>query len=1519
MECNIKIIINGEVVKTVHSDEELDNWIIQNKEQLSDGVKHGFQKIFAINNVEETFAKLSKVESKHSEFLKNQNKDGFVSCAVTTFWNLFGGALGAPLINPFSGEKIEHIIKPTDVGTYTDEILSRQFEGKTQKQNYPNFSPSIQQYLVGSIAKEVIPAIQKLGIKVSNWEKQIKVQFGMSTNSFQDYILKEIENSAKTFESGKEGNRIKRAANLIRYISGIADIIVIDDDGIAHVGDIKTWHSTPVEAQSGNNFMLEQHADYIAQVTTYKEILRQYGVPIGQGFLIVYETDYTDNNEKQHVKLNSVKFNSVVRVPNVGKYQDAVRNALWKETTVTDGIMKKVGDVLNELFPTTNISKELKAKELDYEFMKGAIRKVDKEKDPTHYNAGDRYFFVKKRSVIGSPKNIPVYGKTEAELIQDTVGPNGQIIKSPFKEYIDLLNKKKATRFTNLAKDVMDAMTSHNLDTLDDVFSSIAPGNRDTLIHHFKRFVLCNWKFKENPVLNANGIYVFEKDDYLEVVVLDEENLINQRINLLHGDSILGTFVKNSSLTDDRVVMRSDYGNLMLMKACALISLDPELTRNKKILSIKALNLHNARVYEENNTRLIDNWNHLARLYNRNHTEKLGSLGYNTFVKDETALVHIADEFIECLWHISNNVPKLRYLVQDLYTQREITENYILDRIENLKKFDKHLRDFRKKDNSDPIWNAYAYLRKALLSLNKINMFQEKDLGSVLQGINTTGIRMRSFNSSSSPLARQMGEVMANFRSAVRLEFVNKQFTWSKLLDAAYKERNFNGVIGNDWVFFDSWFEKDTSGKIKPEFRLVRPENFRGGAAERKAYEYFLEMNAFYRWPDEDEREEHRGSDEWYEVPMIHAGFIEEFTGGQPLNAIKYKWTKLKDAGLAMIMGDEDIERTKRELDNIDVDKLPDVIRKDASSRDAYVEKYGIEGIEKNLDFVFLSMLYSGIRSEKSPMFCELFTSFLVVADYMMDVSGLDTNEIRKAMEDFIKIKLFGKDIRENKNLNALIGVLKGITATVALGWNTRAFFREILTGQKKQLNRWASKADEQKAKSEYRVWLKGTRNEFVKKTEHYFIRPEFLDYGEFFNAYVDVVGKIFDNMSIFGFYHQLNAIYGMVNFSNEEMAEASKRHQWTVLGLTDKSSVTATAPDFLHRMAILVGHLRTIGAFDAYYLDDDTGRLLYDMRKDARFQTWLKYKDSEDSIPDMETLRKFRDEKQKYEEELEAWKHVGFNLNYGDFLPQALSPTAALVVKEYADEQYGNYDEETKSLVQKQTLGSLFLQYKTYGLAQFALWFSEPTYTNTLSYIYVTDDRGVKMVEIPTITTEEYEKYRDHMEKPEDQVTKEEWERKGTRYIKQLSGDVFIGKAQTDYLLASKLFTLKGDEFLKLWNENPEFRSNLYISMLDLLEMALVGLLLRIFWDTEETPIARQDFLHRWTYGVLQGMSTDGPLLQTLSGIVGDGAPPVFGMVKGYYATFMSIINGNTNLLYGLTNTVGMTRELSNFFRSKQ
>lgn len=1498
MACEIDVKINGKVVFTAKNDRELDEWLAEPSRSalLSDGIEFGFGKIYSLDSKTVTLKKIDKVRSFASDLKIKKLAKAIVSVGVTTFYNYFGRS-GSPenAIQTFSGAK-PHVVKPTDVGTEVDDVINSFFKGsKVKSRNY--VSDEKVEEIKASLRERVLPTLKgTFGIKVSDPQNQYLSQLVMATKSWNEDISNALKNSSKSF-TDKDG-KIIAAAKDLEAIEGIADLVIIDDDGVAHIIDFKTAEDV---GSDGMDF-LNKHQSYVAQVATYGAILRQFGIPIGQSFLVVYKTDYTNDENGLHIKLDNVSFDKVIRIPNTQKYMEVVENYFWTNSTVQDSTIQELGNVLNELFPETPIAHRLQARDVQYDFMiKYAIRPVPK--GTKEYEDGQRFYFTKRASITGNRRNERVYGKTKGELINDTLDSSGKVIvKAPYKEYIDLVNKKKANRFQNFAKDLQQAMVNRNLDDFEAVVDSIAPRNRDVLMHHFKRYILGNWKFKANEACNVNGIYLFEKGNRLEIVIVDEEQQINKRYDFRYGNSILGSYIRNSTLTDNRIVMDSSYGNMMLMKACALLSLDPDLTKDKRVTNIKALNFHSARVYEENPTRLCNSWNLLAQQYNQTHTKKLRSLSTSgTFKPDAQALMDIADEYIELLYQSDRS--SYGNLYRERQKDRELTREYLIQQMHLLQDSNKKLYNLEKGDYNDPEWIAYAYINRALLALEGINIFQEKDLGKVLQGINLTGINMRSFNSSESPVARQMGDLLSRFNTGVRLEFVKEQFTWSKLLDAAYKEEGFSGIIGNDWRFFESWFEKDADGKISSEFRLVRPNKFKQGAAAKKAYLHFLEMNAKYRWPNEDEREEMRDTEEWYEVPMIAGGFLEQFTAGNPLSAIKTVWNKYKDTSLQLVMGRDDVERTRRDLENIDQDYLGNIIDKSGSERNDYIDKFGVEHLEKNLDYVFLNILFSGIRAERSPLFCELFTAMLVTTDYMMDTSGLDIKEIRNAMEKYIASKLFMKDIRnpEEAALNAILGMLKSITANVALGWNTRAFFREILTGQKKHFNRWITQAE--------------NRNQFVQGTKKFFERPQFLDYSDFVEAYVDVTTKIFDNTSIFGFYSQLNSIYGMVNFSGREMIESSKRHQWTVLGLSDKSSVTSTAPDFLHRMAILAGHLKTIGAFDAYSLNDE-GRLVYDMHKDTRFDTWFKYKDDEDSISDIKTRQKFQQEKQIYEEALTSWNSAGYNLKYGDLLPQALSPMETLSIKEYADEQYGNYDDETKSLIQKQTLGSLFFQYKTYGLAQFALWFSNPGFTNTLTWNYVLNENNERMVQVPSQTEEEYKEHEAFRWLPESQVTEEMWKLPGTKYIKQLGGNYFLGKAQTTWLTVAKVFTLNGDEFQTFWRESPEFRTNVYISMLDLFEFGLIALFLRLFWDTDDTPIYKQGFLPRWTYGVISGMSQDGPLFQTLQGIIGDGTPPVLGMVKNYYRTFTSILNGNTNLLYGLTNTLGMTRELSNLFR---
>ena len=95
-----------------------------------------------------------------------------------------------------------------------------------------------------------------------------------------------------------------------------------------------------------------------------------------------------------------------------------------------------------------------------------------------------------------------------------------------------------------------------------------------------------------------------------------------------------------------------------------------------------------------------------------------------------------------------------------------------------------------------------------------------------------------------------------------------------------------------------------------------------------------------------------------------------------------------------------------------------------------------------------------------------------------------------------------------------------------------------------------------------------------------------------------------------------------------------------------------------------------------------------------------------------------------------------------------------------------------------------------------------------------------------------------------------------------------------------------------------------LHLFLLDLFELLIIGLITSLIYNKDKVPIYKQSAFNRWTYGVLMGAAQDGPLFQTIYGITGNGLPPVLGMLQNYVKTANSVIAGNTNILYALTNT---------------
>ena len=142
---------------------------------------------------------------------------------------------------------------------------------------------------------------------------------------------------------------------------------------------------------------------------------------------------------------------------------------------------------------------------------------------------------------------------------------------------------------------------------------------------------------------------------------------------------------------------------------------------------------------------------------------------------------------------------------------------------------------------------------------------------------------------------------------------------------------------------------------------------------------------------------------------------------------------------------------------------------------------------------------------------------------------------------------------------------------------------------------------------------------------------------------------------------------------------------------------LTATAPDFMHRVSILVAKMMGDGCWEAHSLVD--GKLVYDYKKDKRFEQYVNNNTEH---------KDYLKQKSLYEKMIEEFNKAGFKnaegkpIQIGDDLPQAYTPTESQSIKNHADLLYGHYDESSRALISDTFIGSFVLQYKTYITAKF-------------------------------------------------------------------------------------------------------------------------------------------------------------------------------------------------------------------------
>ena len=1545
---NCKIILDIpklKIYREFESNEELDGWLYTHRGIPLDAISSGIT--FALQgNAEQqhTVGMIESIEGKRQEienakektgktqqrgrFLKDDDEITPVTVGPTTAFQYMGredkqGGYTLPIqqypqsspegqiignIRKSIGVDFENAFKaivnhPTDTSAQLAEYRHKAKVIKNPDKVTQMFgiAQAIYNYLYklhSEQGKE--PPIFKTAVKIAPKEvtksflDAIHITMGEKQGSGGKIPAVDLSQSTRV----KEGDYVKAATGKdVNYFVGEIDLIVIDSNGIAHVYDFKT---------SGSDYNLDGHPKDGAQVSSYKQILNQWEVSVDPtGRLITVKVNYNGEiDPKLPEQAVDGFYWSDGKIVDVTESYEFSRNAeKWfpSKKQIKYQEYDPTNDVVEKCWPGASATAKERSLKMDVEeeLKSGNVRHI--AENDSSYRDGNRLRYYKRGFLLLNEKQY--IDAKDADSLRQAVA-----------EWITSHNEKTANINSIFVKRLKTIINTRNQDLLSPLARDFNQTDTSYIIKAFSRYVTQGWQLVSDDLMIANGYLLFQKDELLEMVVLSSHNIYN-RFHFDHGkttreyNSIMGQFASDEDGMDGRWVLPNFYGNIEMMKGMIFLAQHPELFKTSRINKISTLSLLSRGYMEESNEKLTENYKLLSVLYEEQEHKKLPLLSIGSeFVDDVQAYVNAARDILLTKQDFRKILSNPAFA--DTKDATALSLQQIIRMIEAIrnrpgnKKYKISQADFSQAD-----WKAMQFLWRALLSKMGYTISSDIRTDAYFEGdLALTGHMARSAANVKSSVLRVLHEATYSWVRVCQTEFIEYTNRWKQAVQAFYISLNHNKFWGGEHDLYRRFFVESDDGKLDASFRL-KDRNSMPTKEENDILDLFYDLLDRFKYGNkEDIIEIAKRTGTYGQVPLVIANFNELASkvglARAKIEDFKKDWNVYRD----FLLGVDMSEQRYRELENIDAYVLPSMLFDD-DGRDEKLtpKKQGDDPTNKyttDLDYLFNAIAAEGIKREHSPLMLMTASAIRGLVRYMQDNGNDFGSRFEEDINKYVKRKIFGRPIisEGEENIQRVLNIIKGITSVITLGASMKAFVRETTTGVYRAYERLGLRPDLQR---------------IIKLS----------DYTE---ALAEIIENCYKNSDVLSWHMQLNAIFGTANFSYDQMPKNSTIQQWGLKNL-DSSDLffTATWPDFIHRNAIVIAYLKGIGAYEAYSLEN--GILKYDMKKDKRFKTLLKYKRIED-VPDSD-VKQYERELNLYKDAFESWANNGYidangkPLSFGDMLPQALSPRDVLGLKDIADRMYGNYDDETKSLMRDQLLGSLFLQFRTYGINRLQEFLDGDHFNSDVHSEDITmlDENGTRqrvyIVENPNREAVLNGTEMAYIKKLEKDVSLDEIRLgKATVARRYTSTHTAGGQVQTLIDMGMTLFVFKNqEEFEQMWKNNPFYRANLALFFMDTFGMLLLAFIInQLYGEALNGDYDDIDWFTQWSYNVAIGITQDGPLWSVLSSVVGDGAPPMLGILQNYSNNIMSVLTGKQNFMYGLVNSIGATRELAYLFHSK-
>lgn len=1247
--------------------------------------------------------------------------------------------------------------------------------------------------------------------------------------------------------------------------SGRIDMLVIDEKGNVHVYDFKISRKDPGNWNETYNAVIEKgywsSAKKISisyQMAFYNAILRQYGItPTSINIVPIHiDIKYNDSHELNASEVTGVKINQTIENPAGTLSGSFLENAMYYIPSNPDfKELKKVQEKYQKLIPSKSIDTQVRHFVADvnyYRRKEGFVHYVPKDDEKS---SEYRFYFYKKG--IGAGKKV--YCKDEEDLMRQ------------LGEYVNKINNKNGIELVQLGYKIKDAI-SGKVNWRDIGVDFQANAQKAFIANQFQRYIQNKWYFHQDETANAAGIFVFSKNGRSEIVMMTEKPLLDI-IEMRKGRSILGDYYEDFKWDRTRW-LAANNGNLKMMQALCYVSENQEYFLANKIGEIRCINPWHTNEVSALNSLLIDNFRRL------NAESKAGiELNGNCFLDDITALVQSADDRFKML-DLSTS-----FCIIDEARNESYTQEWLLRKIAGLRNTYKDLNDSNTYDAKNPAWQVLTYLTKAYMKIQGYQVFNENDPGDwITEGWKIMGLRTTSGQNSPSANMRMLYKLINQYSTDVRQETLKVIAPVQKAFNDFFEEKGKHKILGGEFKYFEEWFEKDEKGNIAKSFLLVDPydPSVKLSDKSRHALKMFLNSIAYLQHPDmpAEEMENYRHTLEYRQVPILERRFGRRFTKN-PWQALK-SWFKQNKTLYEDVFMDQDSDKQEWYKNDLDQEKLFNRFVKynDPNIREEVIKEYGVDALETDLERVFNEVAQAYTKASVSKKYLPAINGFKLAIKYAEQAQGNNLENTYKAVLDSINKKIYGNPIMQ-KQLQPIYGALSGIRSTfsvMTLGLSSKAFAREMLQG----------------------FWT-GLSRAGVQQMPG-------ITLDTYTKAFMTILQDAPKNKDLANKFPQLNEIYGMANYSLNDIADQQRINWYGIRNWTEQTLyITSSSPDFQHRLAILVAKMMGDGCYEASMEMGPDGKLKYNFKKDKRYTAYINndFKNPE-----------YIYQKALYLENLRQFNKEGWNLKEGDDLPLAYTNRQILQIKQHSDLLYGHYDQESKALINDSFLGSFFMQFRTWAIAGIERWFLAP---------------GVYNGEEPKLQkTEDGEEiwYWYDSEEDGDEIKRnicrksevpEEAKKKGLAApLYQFEGNPIEGIFFSALRFTKALMTWDKEKIQEVWND-PLLRKNFKLGLWDTFIMGMFVLLIRALFGliTDEdltNNLTSQNWITQWTYGVLTGSTQDGQIHQILGSMFTDLNPPLVGQLQRFAESTWGVITGDDNIAYAITRNIGAVREFSGF-----